>query len=221
MRIALSLLFLGLFSVTAYGGTKEFCEGRWPKDLEMRKQCQKIQRQSHKKINEQAKTFGLLNAKGQIYVEKGSKGAGGFFYNCMLKWQKPEFGTYDYQRVLNCLIKEMAAQEQEQLAEKRRKAKPKPHYSKPVEVNWEQAEGIVKNLPCSKGGTVDQYLTKKAEIPAVEDMGWITKTLKNGFSVERLLLLNQTMSLWYRWHVDTTGKAKPVNGKAIDITKEK
>ena len=27
---------------------------------------------------------------------------------------------------------------------------------------WEQAEEIVKNLPCSKGGTVDQYLTKKS-----------------------------------------------------------
>ncbi len=87
--------------------------------------------------------------------------------------------------------------------------------------DWEKAEEIVKNLPCSKGGTVDQYLTKKAEIPAVEDLGWITSPYENGFNVERLLLLNQTMPLAYEWDVDTSGKAKPINGKALEITRKK
>ncbi len=74
-------------------------------------------------------------------------------------------------------------------------------------------------MPCSKGGTVDQYLTKKAEIPAVEDLGWIRSPYENGFNVERLLLLDQTMPLRYEWEVDKTGKVKPINGKAIEITK--
>ena len=85
---------------------------------------------------------------------------------------------------------------------------------------WEQAEEIVKNLPCSEGGTVDQYLTKKAAIPAVEDLGWRVYPRKDGFEVERVLLVNQRLSAIYRWHVDKTGKATPVNGKAIGITKK-
>ncbi len=92
-------------------------------------------------------------------------------------------------------------------------------FSEPVK--WQQAEEIVKNLPCSQGGTVDQYLAKKAEIPAIEDLGWNVYPRKDGFEVERLLLLDQRMSLEYRWHVDKSGKAKPLNGKAIGITREK
>ena len=82
---------------------------------------------------------------------------------------------------------------------------------------WEEAEETVKNLPCSEGGTVDQYLTRKAAIPAVEDLGWTTSSWKDGFYVERLLLLDQTMPMRYRWHVDLKGKVKPVNGKAMGI----
>lgn len=84
---------------------------------------------------------------------------------------------------------------------------------------WEDAEEIVKNLPCSKGGTVDRYLTKKANVPEVEDLGWNVYPGKDGFEIERLLLLDQRMPLEYRWHVDSKGKAKPINGKAIGITK--
>lgn len=91
--------------------------------------------------------------------------------------------------------------------------------SEPAEwEGWEQAEDTVKNLPCTKGGTVDQYLTKKADIPAMEDLGWKVYPRENGFKVERLLLLSQTMSVIYRWHVDKTGKATPINGKAMGIT---
>jgi hypothetical protein len=86
---------------------------------------------------------------------------------------------------------------------------------------WEQAEEIVRKLPCSEGGTIDQYLTKKADIPAMEDLGWHVYPRKDGFEVERMLLLDQRMSLLYKWHVDKSGKAKPLNGKAIGITKEK
>ncbi len=95
-------------------------------------------------------------------------------------------------------------------------------YTEPVEwKGWEQAEETVKNLPCSKGGTVDQFLTKKAKTPAIEDLGWNVYPKENGFEVERLLLLDQRMSLEYRWHVDKSGRAKPLNGKAIGITIEK
>lgn len=87
-----------------------------------------------------------------------------------------------------------------------------------ADIEWEQAEEIVKSLPCSEGGTIDQYLTKKAAIPAIEDLGWHVYPRENGFEVERLLLLSQRLSMQYRWHVGRPGNAKPVNGKAIGIS---
>ena len=95
-------------------------------------------------------------------------------------------------------------------------------FAKPVELKgWEQAEEFVKNLPCSRWGTVDQYLTKKAESPAVEDLGWSVYPKEDGFEVERLFLISQRIQAKYRWHVYKTGKVTPLNGKAIGITKEK
>ena len=91
---------------------------------------------------------------------------------------------------------------------------------KPVELNAEQAETFVKNLPCSRGGTVNQFLAKKVEIPSIEDLGWHVHPKEDGFEVERLLLTRQKIESKYRWHVYKSGKVKPINSKAIGITKE-
>ncbi len=94
-------------------------------------------------------------------------------------------------------------------------------FAKPAELNEaEQAVEIVKNLQCSRWGTVDQFLTTKAEIPTVEDLGWKVHPKEDGFEVERILLIRQKIESKYRWHVYETGKAKPLNGRAIGITKE-
>ena len=94
-------------------------------------------------------------------------------------------------------------------------------FAKPAELNeGEQAEEIVKNLQCSRWGTIDQYLTKKAAIPSVEDLGWKVYPKEDGFEVERTLLIRQKIESKYRWHVYETGKATPLNGRAIGITKE-
>ncbi|MCP4251908.1 MAG: hypothetical protein GY775_00635 [Candidatus Scalindua sp.] len=91
---------------------------------------------------------------------------------------------------------------------------------KPVELNAEQAEAFVKNLPCSRGGTVNQFLAKKVEIPSIEDLGWHVYTKEDGFEVERLLLTRQKIESKYSWHVYKSGKVVPLNGKAKGITKE-
>ncbi len=91
---------------------------------------------------------------------------------------------------------------------------------KPVELNAEQAEAFVKNLPCSRGGTVNQFLAKKVEIPSIEDFGWHVYTKEDGFEVERLLLTRQKIESKYSWHVYKSGKVVPLNGKAKGITKE-
>jgi len=93
-------------------------------------------------------------------------------------------------------------------------------FEKSVELKGEQAKAFVKNLPCSRGGTVGQYLSKKVEIPSVEDLGWKVYPKEDGFEVERLLLTRQKIESKYRWHVYKSGKVKPVNSKAIGITKE-
>ncbi len=91
---------------------------------------------------------------------------------------------------------------------------------KPVELNAEQAESFVKNLPCSRGGTVNQFLAKKIEVPSIEDLGWHVYTKEDGFEVERLLLTRQKIESKYSWHVYKSGKVVPLNGKAKGITKE-
>mgnify|MGYP006413809731 CR=1 FL=1 len=93
-------------------------------------------------------------------------------------------------------------------------------FSKPIELNEEQAEAFVKNLPCSRGGTVDRFLTKKAEIPSIEDLGWRVYPKEDGFEVERILLTRQKIESKYRWHIYKNGKVKPLNGKAKGITEE-
>jgi hypothetical protein len=84
----------------------------------------------------------------------------------------------------------------------------------------EQAEEFVKHMQCSRGGTIDQYLNKKAEIPSVEDLGWHVYTKEDGFEVERILLIRQKIESKYRWYIYKTGKVSPLNGKAKGITKE-
>lgn len=92
-------------------------------------------------------------------------------------------------------------------------------YADPTERDgWERAVEIVKNLPCSEGGTIGQYLNKKAAIPAVEDLNWNVSARDYGFEVERKLLIDQRMKAIYRWRVDSAGNTKPLNGKAMGIT---
>jgi len=61
---------------------------------------------------------------------------------------------------------------------------------------------------------------KKTEIPSVEDLGWNVYPKEDGFEVERILLKRHKMKSKYRWHVYKSGKVKPLNNKAIGITKE-
>ncbi len=84
----------------------------------------------------------------------------------------------------------------------------------------ERAVEFVKNHPCSRGGTVEQYLIRKIEISSVEDLGWKVYPMKDGFEVERSLLRKQKMLSKYKWYVNGFGNVKPLNGKAIGITKE-
>lgn len=87
-----------------------------------------------------------------------------------------------------------------------------------AEMRYEVARKMVMDLPCVKGGTVDQFLNAKAEPKAVDDLGWKVYPRDYGYEVERLMLVGGTM-LSYKWSVDkNTLKIKALNGKAIDLT---
>jgi len=100
MRIVLAVLFLGLVSFEVLGGTKEFCADRWPGDLKKQEQCRKDQAKAHAEINKMADAHGLLNSKGQIYVEATGGDIEKVFYEQMKNGQRPEFGTFNFQLVL-------------------------------------------------------------------------------------------------------------------------
>ena len=86
--------------------------------------------------------------------------------------------------------------------------------------NGYTAEEKVKNLPCKMGGTINDCLDKKASLPAVDDLGWITSPYQGEFEVERMMLLDN-LRLVYRWHVSADGQVTATNGKAIGITADK
>lgn len=87
-------------------------------------------------------------------------------------------------------------------------------------ISYIDAKQIVKELPCSKGGKIEQYLNKKASLPIVDDLGWKAYPREDGFEIERLMLLmtDKIMRLSYKWHVSFNGKVQPINGKAMDLT---
>jgi len=80
------------------------------------------------------------------------------------------------------------------------------------------AKQKVKNLPSSKGGTVDEYLNKKAKVPAVDDYGWSTTPYKGAFYIERVLQVGN-LRLEYEWIVHPDGRIEASNGKSLGITK--
>jgi tetratricopeptide (TPR) repeat protein len=84
-----------------------------------------------------------------------------------------------------------------------------------------EAEKAVKNLQCSKGGTLNQYFSKIPKAP-LDDLGWNVFQAEAGIDVVRTFLLNPSESLEtleYKWNVDPTGKVRAINEEARGITK--
>jgi hypothetical protein len=101
---------------------------------------------------------------------------------------------------------------------------PSTYQSPEMEAMYKQgydARQKVENLPCKTGGTVKDCLDKKANIPAIDDAGWVTSPYKGGFEVERIMLMNNGLRLIYRWYVSPSGEVAAVNGYAIGITVDK
>lgn len=98
---------------------------------------------------------------------------------------------------------------------------PKPSALKTKPISDIDAKRIVKSLPCSKGGTIDNHLRNKTKSPEIKDLGWSVQRLGNQFIVEKTIDVGFSSHTIFRWSVDTEGVTKPINGYAIGITKQK
>ena len=81
------------------------------------------------------------------------------------------------------------------------------------------AEQKVKTLPSRHGKTIDAYLTNMAKIPMAEDLGWKVYTVKDGYEVERSILINNSKTLRYKWKVPDSGEVSPVDDRARSLMK--
>jgi hypothetical protein len=88
-----------------------------------------------------------------------------------------------------------------------------------AEMDDKQALDLVKNQASTEGGTLDAYFENQKQ-KAKLDLGWKVYPRQNGaFEVERLMLLNEKSPTSFKWVVDRGGKIKPINGKAIGVTR--
>ena len=84
---------------------------------------------------------------------------------------------------------------------------------------WQEAEKLVKNLLCESGGTVDECLARIASNPRIEDLGWVTVPYNKGYDIERLMLLNETQKISYKWRVESNRSVGVANREAREITR--
>jgi len=88
-----------------------------------------------------------------------------------------------------------------------------------AEMNDKQALERVKNQPSKEGVSLDAYFEEQKS-QAKMDLGWKIYPRHNGsYEVERLMLLNEKSPTSFKWVVDRDGNIKPINGKAMGVTK--
>lgn len=83
-----------------------------------------------------------------------------------------------------------------------------------AQVNETTVEGIVKNSPCLDGLTIEEELKSKIRIRSQRDLGWQVYNEKGQYDVERAFLMNKSMQLRFRWHVNADGTITPVSKRA-------
>lgn len=80
-----------------------------------------------------------------------------------------------------------------------------------------KAEEIVKNSTCINNLSVDEVLKDKIKIRSQRDLGWQVYKEDDQYDVERAFLMNKSMQLRFRWHVNTDGKITPDGKRAESL----
>lgn len=86
-----------------------------------------------------------------------------------------------------------------------------------AQIDETTVEEIVKNSPCLDGLTIDAALKDKIKIRSQRDLGWQVFKEDGQFDVERAFLMNKSMQLRFRWHVNADGNIAPVSNRAESL----
>jgi hypothetical protein len=86
-----------------------------------------------------------------------------------------------------------------------------------AQIDESQAEELVKNSPCIDNQTIDEALKDKIRIRSQRDLGWQVFKEEDQYEVERAFLMNKSMQLRFRWHVNVDGSISPVGKRAESL----
>ena len=80
-----------------------------------------------------------------------------------------------------------------------------------------KAEEIVKNSICIDNLSVDDVLKDKINIRSQRDLGGQVYKEDDQYDVERAFLMNKSMQLRFRWHVNAEGEITPDGKRAESL----
>jgi hypothetical protein len=86
-----------------------------------------------------------------------------------------------------------------------------------AQIDEAKAEEIVKNSPCIDNVSIDDTLKDKIRIRSQRDLGWQVFKEDDQFDVERAFLMNKSMQLRFRWHVNAEGVITPDGTRAESL----
>ena len=86
-----------------------------------------------------------------------------------------------------------------------------------AQIDEVKAVEIVKNSPCINDLTIDEALKDKIRIRSQRDLGWQVFKEEDQYEVERAFLMNKSMQLRFRWHVNADGSITPIGQRAESL----
>ncbi len=86
-----------------------------------------------------------------------------------------------------------------------------------AQIDETKVEEIVKNAPCIGKLTIDEALKDKIRIRSQRDLGWQVFKEADQYEVERAFLMNKSMQLRFRWHVNADNSIAPVGKRAESL----
>jgi len=86
-----------------------------------------------------------------------------------------------------------------------------------AQIDETTVEELVKNSPCLDGQNIEAVLKDKIRMRSQRDLGWEVFKEEGGYDVERAFLMNKSMQLRFRWHVNADGSVSPVSSRAESL----
>lgn len=86
-----------------------------------------------------------------------------------------------------------------------------------AQTDEEKVEEIVRTSHCIDNQSIDDVLKDKIRTMSQRDLGWHVFKEEDQYEVERAFLINKSMQLRFRWHVNTDGSISPVGKRAESL----